>query len=166
MAKGSRSEKPWERQPNESQKAYEALYLYLQMGENRSLHKVEAELHKSHTLIARWSSRWSWVQRAREYDEELRRQELSAKKAEIKKMQTRQMQTALLLQKKAVEALNKIELDSIFAKDIVKFIEVGAKIERELMMLDEAEAEKKDGTGASLADTIVSAYKRRVEENG
>ncbi len=32
MAKWSGSENSWERQPNESQKAYEALYLYLQLG--------------------------------------------------------------------------------------------------------------------------------------
>ncbi len=168
MAKWSGSENSWERQPNESQKAYEALYLYLQLGEDRSLRKVEQKLNKSHALIGRWSTTWNWVQRARDYDTELRRKELSAKKAEIKKMQTRQMQTAVLLQKKAVEALENLKAETIDPKDILRFIVDGAKLERELMTETAVETAKETGAenggSATLADTIISAYKRRRED--
>ena len=137
------------------------------MGADRSLRKVEQQLNKSHALIGRWSTTWSWVKRSRDYEEELRRQELAAKKAEIKKMQTRQVQTAVLVQKKALEALGKLNLETMYAKDIIRFIEVGAKLERELRQsaTEESKAANGEGEGASsLSSTIISAYKKRMED--
>ena len=71
MAKWSKVEKSWERQPKESAQAFEAFDLYCKMGAGRSLRKVEQKLNKSHTLIARWSSNWNWQKRSRDYDNEL-----------------------------------------------------------------------------------------------
>ena len=166
MAKGSDNLKSWERQPKESLKAYEALYLYLQLGDERSCAKVAKQLGKSTTIIERWCSAWHWVQRSSDYDRELHRKELADKKAEIKKMQERQMRTAQLLQKKAIEALDKLEPDAIDAKDILKYIMDGSKLEREMML--EALAEPAVGTeqtktNMSLADNIISAYRKRRE---
>ena len=62
--------------------------------------KVEQQLNKSHALIGRWSSTWSWQKRSRDYDNELKRQELEEQRKAVKKMQERQIQTAMLLQKK------------------------------------------------------------------
>lgn len=75
MAKWSKSEKSWKRQPKESVQAYEALNLYLSMGAERTLHKVATKLSKSDTLIKRWSSSWNWQQRSRDYDNDLKRKE-------------------------------------------------------------------------------------------
>lgn len=171
MAKWSGNEKSWERQPKESLKAYEAFYLYLQLGDNRSVRKVAQELSKSETLIKRWSATWSWQKRSRDYDADLKRQEYAAKKHEIKKMQERQMQTAVLLQRKGVEALKHLNVETLGskdAKDILRFIIEGAKMERELMQDSTVETEKEtgaDGGGTgNLSDTIISAYKRRMED--
>ena len=73
MAKWSKSEKSWERQPKETAQAFEAFDLYCKMGAERSLRKVEQQLNKSHALIGRWSSTWSWQKRSRDYDNELKR---------------------------------------------------------------------------------------------
>lgn len=59
---------PWERQSQESAKAFSAFELYLQQCAERSIRKVAQELNKSVALIARWSRRHGWVQRAREWD--------------------------------------------------------------------------------------------------
>ena len=166
MAKGSDNLKSWERQPKESLKAYEALYLYLQLGDERSCAKVAKQLGKSTTIIERWCSAWHWVQRSREYDTELRRKELADKKAEIKKMRERQMRTAQLLQKKAIEALDTLEPGSIEAKDILRFIMDGSKLEREMMieaLTEPAAATEQAKTNTSLADNIISAYRKRRE---
>ena len=167
MAKGSDNLKSWERQPKESLKAYEALYLYLQLGDERSTAKVAQQLGKSKALMDRWSSAWHWVQRSRDYDQELRRKEFADKKAEIKKMQERQMRTAQLLQKKAIEALDTLEPGSIEAKDILRFIMDGSKLEREMMIEALTEptvtAEQQAKTSTSLADNIISAYRKRRE---
>jgi hypothetical protein len=55
----------FEQQPKESNKAFEAFSLYLTLGANRSLAAVAQKLDKSHTLIARWSTKFDWTARVR-----------------------------------------------------------------------------------------------------
>lgn len=167
MAKWSASKKPWERQEGESPQAFEAFDLYCKMGTDRSLHKVGTKLAKSYTIISRWSSKWEWQKRSREYDNELKRQDFAEQKREYRKMQQRQIQTATLLQKKAVEALAKLEWSDLDAKDIMRFISEGTKLER----MNRAESvtafardANTDGQASSLADTIVAAYQKRMED--
>jgi CRP-like cAMP-binding protein len=64
---------PWDRQPRETEPAYEAFLAYRDLGSGRSLAKVGAGLGKSEALMERWSSRWGWVERARAYDVEVQR---------------------------------------------------------------------------------------------
>jgi hypothetical protein len=46
--------RPWDRQPNESPKAFEAFAIYRDMAYRRSLAAVGWKLHKSRTLLSRW----------------------------------------------------------------------------------------------------------------
>ena len=130
MATWNKDEKAWERQPKESARAYEAFDLYLKMGPERSLRKVGQELGKSNTLISRWSSAWNWLERCRDYDNYLKRQELEEQRKAVKKMQQRQIQTAMLMQKKAVEALDKLDPERLSPKDIKEFIKMASELER------------------------------------
>ena len=168
MAKWSKDEKSWERQPRESIQAFEAFDLYCQMGADRSIRRVAKELSKSETLIKRWSSTWSWQKRSRDYDNELKRQEFEEQRKSLKKMQQRQIQTAMLLQKKAVEALDKLQFDDLKPGDILRFISEGAKLERETRQESTSTTKTEMGTpgggGGSLADIVISAYKRRMED--
>jgi len=66
--------KPWERQPGESAPAYEARWIYFQLGPNRSQVSVGQKLGKSKALMERWSKRWAWVETARAYDDDRARQ--------------------------------------------------------------------------------------------
>lgn len=59
---------PWDRQPGESSKAYEAFCVYRDLGANRSLQRVASELSKSAALMKRWASQWGWVSRAEDWD--------------------------------------------------------------------------------------------------
>lgn len=167
MAKWSRSEKPWERQQGESAQAFEAFDTYCKMGADRSVRKVAQELTKSETLIKRWSSRWEWQRRCREYDNEIKRQELAEQKKEFKKMQDRQIKTAMLMQKKAVKALDNLDWAILEPKDILRFISEGVKLEK-ATRLESTETSAReagaDGQTSSLADVIVSAYQKRMEE--
>ncbi len=65
----------WERLPDESERAYRAFILYLDMGQGeRSLKKVLQELSKKGSYIKqlqRWSSRHSWVARVTAYDQHI-----------------------------------------------------------------------------------------------
>lgn len=169
MAKWSKSEKPWERQQGESTQAFEAFDLYCKMGTERSIRKVAQELGKSSTLMSRWSSAWSWQSRSREYDNELKRREFAEAQKAQKKMQERQIQTAMLLQKKAVQALDKLQVEDLAPKDILRFISEGAKLEamnRTASTQQTAREAGDDGQTSTLADTIIAAYQRRTEGSG
>ena len=165
MAKWSKSEKSWERQPKESAQAYEAFDLYLKMGKERSCHKVAQELSKSDTIIKRWSSTWSWQKRVRDYEAELRRAEFEAEKKAVKEMQERQINLSVLLQKKAFNALKELDATKLTPQEILRFISEGAKLEAatRAATTQQMSAETGEGQAASLADTIIAAYQRRKE---
>ena len=123
----------WERQPRESAQAYQAFSIYRDLGEDRSLQAVATQLSKSLQLMKRWSKNWSWGERVRQYDDSLQReaQARAYKKAvkELEEMQLRQIKTAVLLQKKAVQALDALDPLLIKPQDIVRMISAGAQLE-------------------------------------
>ena len=53
----------FEQQPKESAKAFAAFALYLSMGPERSLAMVAQKLHKSVTMLGRWSAKFDWPAR-------------------------------------------------------------------------------------------------------
>jgi hypothetical protein len=53
-------------QPQESPKAFEAFATYRDMAYQRSLATVGWKLHKSKTLLERWSAAHGWVKRVRD----------------------------------------------------------------------------------------------------
>jgi hypothetical protein len=57
------------RLPAESTPAYAARVCYITAGPDRNLRAVAQQLHKSLTIIGRWSSRHEWVTSAHAYDE-------------------------------------------------------------------------------------------------
>lgn len=71
----------FEQQANESAKAFAAFSVYLAMGPERSLEAVARKVTKSSRLLKRWSSRWSWGERVRAYDESLAAVERQATEA-------------------------------------------------------------------------------------
>lgn len=56
------------RQAGESNPAWEARRIYVNMGPTRSIRSVGQELGKSGSLISRWSARWGWATSARAFD--------------------------------------------------------------------------------------------------
>lgn len=165
MAKSNAPDNSWERQPGEGEKAYQAFKTYLDMGAERSVRKVAQTLNKSLTLIGRWSSTHSWPKRARDYDNSITQAELKAHKQVVANMRKRQLGVAIAVQKKAYEALEKLDAADIPPKDILRFLIDGAKWEREINAMETEEARAgEQQTTSSLADTIIAAYKRRLEE--
>lgn len=159
----------WERQQGESSQAYEAFAAYRDMGAERSITRVVQELNKSRALIGRWSKAWNWVERAREWDNELDRRAKAEAVKKYKDMTNRHVNLAMQLQKKAVEALEVLDLGELSPKEILAFIEKAAALERlnrtEQAGLSPDGNDKSGGAGPSrsLADTILAAYSRRKE---
>ncbi len=166
MAKWSKSERSWERQPHESAQAYAAFDIYCKLGAERTLGAVAKECNKSVSLMGRWSSTWDWQRRSRDYDNEVKRRELAEAQKAQRKMRERQIQTAMLMQKKAIQALDKLQAEDLSPRDILRFISEGAKLEaanRTVSTQQTAREAGEDGSASSLADTILAVYRRKEE---
>ena len=121
---------PWERQEDESTKAYEAFCIYRDMGIQRSLSKVAEQLQKSDTLMGRWSRTFDWVERAAQWDSEQDRVARQQQLDEIKKMRKRHATLAGAMLMKAAAALKELPEDEIKATDISRMVDVASKLER------------------------------------
>jgi len=53
----------FEKHDRESDKAFAAFSLYLSLGPQRSLAEVAQKLHKSVTMLGRWSAKFDWPAR-------------------------------------------------------------------------------------------------------
>ena len=158
------TDKPWERQKGESEKAYEAFVAYRDMGEKRTLIAVAEKLGKSDTLIRRWKDRWEWKERVRAYDNDLEKEARAKAIKDRKDMTARHIGIAMQLQKKALEALQGLSVEDMTPKDIKEYIKMATDLERLNRTLEEDES-KGDEAGASLAETIMAAYQKRKGED-
>lgn len=159
------TDKPWERQKGESEKAYEAFAAYRDMGPERSITKVSQSLNKTRTLIGRWSSQWNWTERVRAYDNELEKEARAKAVKDRKAMTDRHIGIAMQLQKKALEALGSLSVEDMSPKDIKEYIKMATDLERLNRTLEEESSKGGDNAPTQLADTIISVYKKR-EGNG
>lgn len=128
MAK--QSDKPWERQPGESEKAFEAFKIYRDMGLKRSNQAVCDELSKSRQLITRWKSNYNWDERARAYDNEIDKQAHQEAVKNLKDMTNRHIKISIQLQKKAMEAMAILKPEEMTPKDIKEFVKMATELER------------------------------------
>lgn len=121
---------PWEQQPGESAKAFEAFAIYRDMGVERSVRKVTQRLNKSLTLIGKWSSRYNWPERVRAYDRDLDRQAHAQAVRDVRSMTNRHIRIAMQLQAKALEALEQLNVATLSPKMQLAFLAKATEIER------------------------------------
>lgn len=161
-----RTDKPWERQKGESEKAYEAFVTYRDMGEKRTFAAVAEKLGKSDTLIRRWKERWDWQERVRAYDNDLEKEARARAVKDRRDMVDRHINIAMQLQKKALQALKDLSVEDMTPKDIKEYIKMATDLERLNRTLEE-EAGKGKGDGpAQLANTIISTFQKREDDGG
>lgn len=158
------TDKPWERQKGESEKAYEAFVTYRDMGKERTISAVVKRLEKSRSLIDRWKERWNWQERVRAYDNELEKEARAKAVKDRKAMTERHIGIAMQLQKKALEALKSLSVEDMSTKDIKEYIKMATDLERLNRTLEEESSKSRDDSSTQFADTIIAAYQRRKEE--
>lgn len=61
---------PWERQPHETDEAWQAFKHFLMQGPERAVKNVAAAQGKSESLMYRWSSVWEWKARVQAWEAE------------------------------------------------------------------------------------------------
>jgi hypothetical protein len=59
----------WQRQPEESPKAYAAFRVFLELGERRTVVGAARQLGKAESLIRGWAARYDWCRRAWQWDQ-------------------------------------------------------------------------------------------------
>lgn len=158
------TDKPWERQKGESEKAFEAFSIYRDMGAERTITAVVKRLGKSRNLIDRWKDRWEWKERVRLFDNDLEKQARNKAVKDRKAMVDRQIKIAMQVQKKALEALDKLSVEDMSPKDIKEYIKMATELERLNRNLEEQTNKATESGEASLADAVIMAYQRRKEE--
>lgn len=122
--------KPWERQPGESDKAFEAFCIYRDMGSERTLQKVGQGLNKSTTLMSRWSSENNWVERVQAWEDEQDRILRQEQIKDIKKMRQRHADLAMEMLSKALEGIQYLDPEELGAAGISRLVEVASKLEQ------------------------------------
>lgn len=129
MAKTNTPE-PWERQPEETTKAFEAFCVYRDLGTERSIAKTGRQLGKNRVTLEGWSSKYEWVKRVAAWDAEQDRIARQEQIKAIKAMRNRHAGMAKAMIVKAGRALQRIPEEEIKASDISRMIEVASKLER------------------------------------
>lgn len=100
----------WDRQPNETSKAWAAFVVFRDSPPNeRTLQKTAKKLSKNLTTIKNWSAANDWVDRAREFDAWLDREATQSKRLSDERskveMISRHTSVATFVQGKAVEKI-------------------------------------------------------------
>jgi hypothetical protein len=107
--------RPWDKRPDETDKAYKALTDYIDFGPDRSLEKIRQKNNKNTSYIrqlAKWSSAYNWVERASAYDV-AQRAEVEQAQSEIrKKLLEDELSDGQLLLAKWRELLSKADLET------------------------------------------------------
>ncbi|MFI5685834.1 hypothetical protein [Streptomyces sp. NPDC051636] len=134
------SAEAWERQPGESAAAWEAFACYRDLGLSRSIGKVAARLAKSRTLIERWSTAHRWVLRAEAWDREQDRLWRAEQHQAAREVARRHARLASAAQSKIVAQLQQLDPSRLSPSDVIRWLEVTVRIERQAYGMDLAEA--------------------------
>src|SRR5690349_18346029 len=135
---------PFEQQPKESAKAFEAFSTYLNMGPERSLAAVGQRLGKSKALLERWSRKFDWpgrVQAQAAYLATVEREATEAvargKAAEWLKRQQDVREREWQMHEKCIAAAERafqafMSREKVYANlaDIARMLEVASKLGR------------------------------------
>ena len=121
---------PWEMQPTDTVKSFEAFQVYRDLGKTRSLPQVAEKLSKSETIIKRWSAKHNWQERIAAWEAEQDRLIRIELTKDIGAMRKRHADLAEAILVKAAKALVKIPIEDIKATDITRMVDVATKLER------------------------------------
>lgn len=153
---------PWERQPEETVKAFEAFVIYRDLGPERSITKVTQTLNKSRPLIGEWSSKYRWVERCAAFDHEQDRLHIMENNREIVEMKKRHAVLGKNLQTVGAKALaaylkkNDAELEALTPAEIANLVKTGIELERKSRGEPETITEVREKVDANAATKAIT----------
>jgi hypothetical protein len=164
----------WDRQPGESEIAYEAFKAFLALEGKRSGNRDAKQLKKTQQLINRWASHYKWHNRARDYDNErgkmLLATEIAEEKKRRRKVAEREHETGVYFEstvRKALARLNeRMDNDPDFLiqpKDITVMTSLGYELQKTEFQEHADEQSGKKGMLA-LAESIRALADKTIED--
>ena len=163
----------FEKQPRESAKAFAAFSLYLSLGPQRSLAEVAQKLHKSVTMLGRWSAKFDWPARVAAHGAHLaivEREAIEAaargKAAEWSSREQKLRETEWAMHEAAIAAAKKglaayMEKDKVYANlaDIARMLEIASKLGRLATGLGDGERRNGDDLPTMRVEVTVALEK-------
>ena len=163
----------FEKQNRESEKAFAAFSLYLSLGPQRSLAEVAQKLHKSVTMLGRWSAKFDWPARVAAHGAHLaivEREAIEAaargKAAEWSSREQKLRETEWAMHEAAIAAAKKglaayMEKDKVYANlaDIARMLEIASKLGRLATGLGDGDGRKADDLPALRVEVTVALEK-------
>jgi len=125
--------KAWERQKNETSKAYGYFVKYRDsLPEQRSMEHLRKNLgiKVSQTRLEQLSSKYNWVARAQAYDDYIERKKRQQNEKKILEMHERHAKIAMMLQNKLIQRMQELNPGELTARDIARWVDVAIKVER------------------------------------
>lgn len=141
---------PWERMPDETQKAYAAFAVYLKIPPYKrsirgAVRELKGELNLSTLRIfSAWSSKYNWVYRSGKWDDFCVEEERRVHIQGVKEMRSRHLRVAQALFTNGVQRLKMMdaeEIKSLNIDDMFRLLSKGYEMERETMGLNVEEIE-------------------------
>lgn len=112
----------WDCREDESSLQYSYFVKYLELGPKRTINKTAHATGVSYHTLDIYSRKHEWSKRAKAYDN-------SIAESIVEEMRKRHISLAKKLQRRAEEALDKMDDENIKPSDVVKMIELGLKTE-------------------------------------
>jgi hypothetical protein len=124
--------RPWDRNPHDTEKSWEAFVIYRDAGVNRTFQRVADTLRKSGALIRRWSGLHDWEARVLAYERWLdqgRQNTIANSRGEVAE---REAQLSRQVQAVALRALATMDASTLSPQDVAAFLKVSVAIERQV----------------------------------
>lgn len=137
----------WLRQPGESEKAYAAFKVYLELGEARTITAVGQKLGKSRSFVDGLRAKFDWKNRALAYDNFLMFSESVKMRKENEKRFERFGRVGDQLLSFGATKLAKSEPDKLSHKDAISYMQLALKFAeacRDMFALKESERTRAD----------------------
>ena len=169
----------FEQQPRESNKAFAAFSLYLNIGAERSTAAVGKQLEKSQGLIERWAAKFDWRSRVAAHAAHLALVEREAIEVSARgnaaiweKRETQLRETEWAMHERSMAAANRafdayMERDKVYANlaDISRLLEIASKLGR-LATGQNTDGDKSKGDGVPVLRVEVNVALEKIYGEG
>jgi hypothetical protein len=156
-------DQPWDRQPGESNPAWEAFRIYRDMGATRSITKVAEQVHKNRQLMGRWSRTHTWPLRTIAFDKFNDREWQLTMREEADKANKRNAAIAAKIIKRVEAAVDFLAFED--AGELARAFDIATKIQARAlgMSTENLQVTGKGGGPVEVADvTLLSDEDRRA----